>query len=309
MANAPTCYFPDGSVASRDTPCNSYATSYGASACCAYQDVCLDNHLCIAQSGAEVISRGSCTDRTWQSSECCQYCADGNRPLVQIYRNIQPSSRNDSANIVYGCYEPQQWHRYTSININGHPLFCCSQVDASNDTCMVGTEGSTAPFFIQAGLVIVNRTSGSTSLDNANTISATVTVTATATASALSSSSTKTAPSFSSSSKSVAIGAGVGGLLGLGLIVALGLLWIQRKHKRSLRNDALTWMGRYTELKETVDLGRAEHHPPHQLDGLKTNELDARSHLPRQPHSSRQLECWTPEELHGAQIHELADRV
>lgn len=177
-----------------------------------------------------------------------------------------------------------------------------SQVDASNDTCIVGTKGSTAPFSIQAGLVILNRTSGSTSLDNANIVSATVTVTATATASALSSSSNHTAPSFSSSKKDVAIGTGVSGLLGLGLIVALGLLWMQRKHKRSLRDDALTWKGKYTELKETVNLSRAEHHPPHELDGLKTNILDARSHLPRQ------LECWTPDEVDGAQVHELADR-
>lgn len=104
------------------------------------------------------------------------------------------------------------------------------------------------------------------------------------------------------------MGAGVSGLLGLGLIVALGLLWMQRKHKRSLRDDALTWKGRYTELKETVNLSRAEHHPPHEVDGLKTNSLDAWSHLPRQPHPPHQLECWIPDELEGAQIHELADR-
>lgn len=194
------------------------------------------------------------------------------------------------------------------IDVHGHPMFCCSQVDASNDTCIVGTKGSTAPFFIQAGLVILNRTSGSTSLDDANIVSATVTVTATATASALTSSSNHTAPSFSSSKKDVAIGTGVSCLLGLGLIVALGLLWMQRKHKRSLRDDALTWKGKYTELKETVNLTRAEHHPPHELHGLKTNSLDARSHLPRQPHLPRQLECWTPDEVDGAQVHELADR-
>lgn len=92
-SNAHTCYFPDGSVAVKDTPCNSYATSYTESACCGYLEVCLDNHLCLAQSGAEVISRGSCTDETWQSAECCQYCADGDRPLLQSYRDSQPSWR------------------------------------------------------------------------------------------------------------------------------------------------------------------------------------------------------------------------
>lgn len=91
MANAQTCYFPDGSVADRDTPCNSNATNYGVSACCAHMDICLDNHLCLAQSGEEVITRGTCTDRTWQSSGCSQYCADGDRPLLQSHRVRQPT--------------------------------------------------------------------------------------------------------------------------------------------------------------------------------------------------------------------------
>lgn len=77
MANPQACYFPDGAVATHDTPCHTLSTGDGASACCADADVCLDNHLCLAQAGGEVISRGSCTDETWESPECSQYCADG----------------------------------------------------------------------------------------------------------------------------------------------------------------------------------------------------------------------------------------
>ena len=78
MVNAQTCYYPDGSLSSRDAPCHSPSNGDGASACCGYPDICLDNGLCLAQQGSEMISRGSCTDESWQSPECSQYCNDGN---------------------------------------------------------------------------------------------------------------------------------------------------------------------------------------------------------------------------------------
>ena len=81
MTAAQTCYYPDGSVSERDTPCR--ATSQGqASECCAWLDVCLDNSLCLAQDGGEVISRGTCTDRSWQSDQCPKYCQDGIFPTI-----------------------------------------------------------------------------------------------------------------------------------------------------------------------------------------------------------------------------------
>lgn len=55
--------------------------------------MCLSNNLCLNQDGAELISRGSCTDETWQSSECGQYCLDGKylfRPNVGTSVHISP---------------------------------------------------------------------------------------------------------------------------------------------------------------------------------------------------------------------------
>ena len=83
MANGQTCYFPDGSKATSDTPCkrDPSSGSDGASACCNSADACLESHLCLEQLGGPMISRGSCTDQTWQSQECSQYCADGKTDL------------------------------------------------------------------------------------------------------------------------------------------------------------------------------------------------------------------------------------
>lgn len=81
MATDQTCYFPDGSVSLGFTPCHSAST--GASACCAEMDVCLDNKLCLSQSGQQDLTRGSCTDKTWGSPECSQYCSDGKLHLKQ----------------------------------------------------------------------------------------------------------------------------------------------------------------------------------------------------------------------------------
>ena len=78
MADAQTCYFPDGTVAPGDTPCHSPSLGVGSSACCAEFHICLNNNLCLHTDGAEMIVRGSCTDETWRSPECAQYCSDGN---------------------------------------------------------------------------------------------------------------------------------------------------------------------------------------------------------------------------------------
>ena len=87
MADAQKCYYPDGSVASTDSPCHSPSIKDGASACCDSIDICLNNGLCLAQAGGEVISRGSCTDQTWQSTECSQYCADG-KSITHRFENF-----------------------------------------------------------------------------------------------------------------------------------------------------------------------------------------------------------------------------
>ena len=81
MADTQTCYFLDGSEATDDIPCESPSINDRVSACCNSKDICLENHLCLEQVGGPMISRGSCTDETWQSQNFSQYCADGKSHL------------------------------------------------------------------------------------------------------------------------------------------------------------------------------------------------------------------------------------
>ena len=102
--SAQKCYFPDGSVSSHDTPCRA-PSSGQASSCCAYSDVCLDNNLCLAQGGGEAFSRGSCTDREWQSGDCPQFCQDGRFSNDRILDSRRPFFSTQICFIRrVGCY-------------------------------------------------------------------------------------------------------------------------------------------------------------------------------------------------------------
>jgi hypothetical protein len=68
------CYYPDGSNATDYTyePCKS---GTGFSSCCipGEGDLCLSDGLCYYSSGSYPF-RGACTDPTFKSKECPQYC-------------------------------------------------------------------------------------------------------------------------------------------------------------------------------------------------------------------------------------------
>lgn len=71
------CYYPDGSAAPQDTPCNDETAE---SACCGQGYACLSNGVCqatgdeIQKPGASKYVRGSCTDTGWRSSSCPSFC-------------------------------------------------------------------------------------------------------------------------------------------------------------------------------------------------------------------------------------------
>ena len=71
------CYFPDGTIALDDPPCNSTAPE---STCCGRTYACLSNSICEATSetrkkpGSATFVRGSCTDASWISDACPKFC-------------------------------------------------------------------------------------------------------------------------------------------------------------------------------------------------------------------------------------------
>lgn len=81
--NIPTtyaiCYYPNGDTAPQDTPCTD-ATAQ--SACCGEGYACLSNGICEAtgdelqKPDASTYVRGSCTDQTWRSSDCPNFCVN-----------------------------------------------------------------------------------------------------------------------------------------------------------------------------------------------------------------------------------------
>lgn len=74
----PACYDPFGKLAVDDLPCNPTAVE---SFCCGAGWSCLTNQLCRdveggVEGGVEgSVARGTCTDKSWSSTECPDYCA------------------------------------------------------------------------------------------------------------------------------------------------------------------------------------------------------------------------------------------
>lgn len=68
-----SCYFPDGTP-TEDIPCTTNS-SVGVDYCCGKGAICLANKICLTNTG--VFARGTCTDKTWQSSICPRFCLSG----------------------------------------------------------------------------------------------------------------------------------------------------------------------------------------------------------------------------------------
>ena len=70
VVNCTLCYYPDGTLATLDSPCFPDAD---VSFCCGNGTACLADQLCYNDG----YIRGSCTDKTWNSPECPQFCGQG----------------------------------------------------------------------------------------------------------------------------------------------------------------------------------------------------------------------------------------
>lgn len=76
-----SCNFPDGTPSRNDTPCTS---GNGEAVCCGQGFACLEDGVCQVtsfafQSNPDLNTginyyRGSCTDQSWSSPDCPQFC-------------------------------------------------------------------------------------------------------------------------------------------------------------------------------------------------------------------------------------------
>lgn len=80
IVSASTCYWPSGKVAG-----DNWLQCTGSKHCCAENEACLSNGLCVAGTYMTVY-RGACADKSWPISECPRVCYEGKSSLVLIIR-------------------------------------------------------------------------------------------------------------------------------------------------------------------------------------------------------------------------------
>ncbi|KAF2500032.1 hypothetical protein BU16DRAFT_534667 [Lophium mytilinum] len=288
-ASPQTCYWPNKVVSPTHRPCNESANE---SHCCGPDDFCLDNGLCYDTAGT--ISQQSCTDPTWDASDCFQLCKEARSGLP-----IMPTGL------------------FVDLT-QGIRLFCCDigTYNSANDTCDYGDK-PTSPFGLSFGKVITDRSTGSTEVFNsthkqdpsstANSTESATTQTVTITASG---NGNGAATPQSHTSTYAAIGAGVGAPLALALLGVSYLLYREKrkntannpaKYTGSSDEDRRAWVAQlqqqqryqqtqtqnqtqYAHVAESPENYSAPHHAhpqltssPTELDATRVGELDGRN--------------------------------
>ena len=218
------CYFPNGNV-SNGLACHPTAE---ASVCCGDGVACLSNGVCehLSDSSSSSVAatyytRGTCTDSSWKSASCPQFCQKENPDGVMLLSNcttdgIWCCGTNDGS-----CCE----NTGSLVNLgNGRPETTLGFVAFSTSTA-----GPSASSSLQ---------DTATSTENTQPTISPSSIIATTTSSS-STAATPTTSTTSTNTTAVKVGAGVGIPLGLLLAGALAyMLFLRRKHARD-RNDSL----------------------------------------------------------------------
>lgn len=191
---AQSCYFTDGSLSPSDLPCTS-VSSGNASMCCAANEYCFSNGLCISPS-TNTFNRGSCTDQSWKSSNCAHYCTN------ELFAGVYPCGGNNMS---------------------------CTPGDCSNVFAIPSGEAIWNNQ-LRIDLGVASSVAASASSVQA-TAAPTVTATITAKASCTSTASAALSPTNNGVSSGVAAAIGVG--VGIPLLIALAAaLFMLRREKR-----------------------------------------------------------------------------
>ncbi|KAF3402645.1 hypothetical protein DPV78_004777 [Talaromyces pinophilus] len=211
-----TCYYPDGSIAQGDKPCGNGTDV----ACCGSGGICLSNGLCMDVAQPNTLARSSCTDKTWNSGNCPNYCLQG-LGVALLYTGV--AQDNCILNIL-PCAD-------TSFNKSGCSIilfsyldstaeYCCNNMDASDNTPICASNYST--FQIPDSNIVP----GYALLSDYTTIS----------------NATSSTGSCPNGDHHVAVGVGVGVGVGvpLGLIALASIAWALRERRKLNRYKAET---------------------------------------------------------------------
>jgi hypothetical protein len=102
------CYYPNGNVSPQDTPCQD-TTAH--STCCGQGYACLSNRICMAtgdelqKPGASLYVRGACTDPTWRSSECPNFCVNPDPPFRDNVAGGHGIAKCPGTKDIYRCID------------------------------------------------------------------------------------------------------------------------------------------------------------------------------------------------------------
>ncbi|KAI0468270.1 hypothetical protein F4859DRAFT_491027 [Xylaria cf. heliscus] len=252
-AAASKCYYPDGSAATGDSPCNPNAD---VSACCgsSSDSTCLNNNLC--EDGKGRVIRGSCSDQSWSDPACPRYCLSfkfGGEDLI-------PCTNVTKDNVSYCC--------------DGAIDNCCNSGDGRFQvlpypTSAIATWNAAATQFkLLPGVSISSSTSSSSTVSSSTT---TTTLPSSTTSSAPTTpppSSSSAAPDTSTGNSGLSTGAqagiGVGVAGGVVLAALLGyLFWRVQKTQNALKeqqalNSHQHQMTSYTPNTTMADNGASD---------------------------------------------------
>ncbi|KAL7784921.1 hypothetical protein V8C37DRAFT_339939 [Trichoderma ceciliae] len=218
-----TCFFPDGST-SGDVPCTDTTKN---SACCGFGYACLSNGICQAtgeelqKPGASEFVRGSCTDKTWRSSDCQTFCI--NPALDSLAGGEGLEKCTNTSQDIYWCINDSN----LSLNKTQNP--CNNQNDI---VFFPGTPRALTTIGVTPSSTF--RLTTLTTMTTSSSSSPTGTSPSTATSSLTPSAETTSSSDTTKSSNGGVIGGAVGGsVAGVAVIGLLAFFFLRRRRSRA----------------------------------------------------------------------------
>ncbi|KAH9990376.1 hypothetical protein F4779DRAFT_610077 [Xylariaceae sp. FL0662B] len=222
------CYYPDGSVAPQDTPCQDASAE---STCCGQGYACLSNNICMAtgdeiqKSEASMYVRGSCTDKAWRSSSCPLFCINPKAPsndLIAGGMGIEKCS--NTTDDMYYCIDGNMDNvdcdkKLNVLSFKGAPTTVTTIGVAPSTTPSITSTTPLTSSFIESQPKVSTTLAWSTQGSSTQSVSTP------------SSQPTQPPAQASGSSSTVAIAVGVSVGVLVVVIIILAILFFRRKRK------------------------------------------------------------------------------